>query len=346
MTFWLLAFSIAFVVALGVARLVIQLGIADLPDEDRKNHKIVTPTSGGLGILAGVICACAYAGALQELRFSVEIFAVILLAVAGGLLGLADDIKALGSKRKLALMAVGAAAFVAWGARIETLELFPDYKIPLGTVIGGLGTIFWLLVMVNTTNFMDGANGMAMGCAGFGLLGLAALNVVSQGNGQAAGDFGIVAWSGFAACLGFLVWNAWKGAIFAGDCGALFVGYLCGSLGVVAVRDGIHPLSVAMCFLPMLTDVILTIVRRLRRGDNVLSAHSQHAYQRAIRAGAGHLYTSSRYWAQTALTIVCALIAEYQGGWWPLGLFVLATAVLSALYVHTISITAASAKQG
>jgi hypothetical protein len=46
------------------------------------------------------------------------------------------------------------------------------------------------------------------------------------------------------------------------------------------------------------------------------------------------------------LTILCALVAEYRGGWWPLALFGLATTVLSALYIHTIAITAASAKQG
>jgi UDP-GlcNAc:undecaprenyl-phosphate/decaprenyl-phosphate GlcNAc-1-phosphate transferase len=170
-----------------------------------------------------------------------------------------------------------------------------------------------------------------------GLFGLSALSVMRLVSGAAEGDnFAAVAWIGTAACFGFLVWNAWKGAIFAGDCGALFIGLLCGGLGVLAVVSGIYPLCVAMCFLPMLVDVILTIVRRLRKGDNVLAAHSEHAYQKVIRAGASHLYTAGRYWMQTGFTIMCAVIAQNRGGFWPLGLFIAATLFLSLVYIVSL----------
>jgi UDP-GlcNAc:undecaprenyl-phosphate/decaprenyl-phosphate GlcNAc-1-phosphate transferase len=337
MNAWLLTLLIAFLTSVVATRLIIGLGIRDVPDEARKNHTKTTPTSGGLGIISGTFAAtgyCIWSGAMQP---NLTNAAVLIMAMLGGLLGLVDDVRTLGSKRKLAMMLVISGAFVAIGGRIEALQISDIMKIPLGTIVGGLGTLLWLLVIVNTINFMDGANGMAMGCAGLGLLGLSALSGIRMASGGPAGDdFAVLGWIGFGAILGFLVWNAPRGAIFAGDCGALFVGLLSGALGVLAVMAGINPLCVALCFLPMLTDVILTIIRRLRRGDNVLTAHSEHAYQKAIRAGASHLYTSWRYWLQTGFTISCALFAQHKGGWWPLGLFVGATLFLALIYMTTL----------
>jgi UDP-GlcNAc:undecaprenyl-phosphate/decaprenyl-phosphate GlcNAc-1-phosphate transferase len=346
MTSWLLAFFIALLVGAIVTRLVMWLDISDAPDEARKNHQKITPTSGGLGIVGGVVAGLAAGVATSQFSFTKPVAAVMVLALFGAVLGLADDIKAIGSRRKLAAMALASAGFVVLGARIEVFYLTPDLSLPLGAIIGGLGTLLWLLVIVNTTNFMDGANGLAMGCAGTGLFGLCLLNMFRVAAGGEGADFGFVAWIGFAACLGFLVWNAWRGSIFAGDCGALFVGFLSGGLGVLAVNSGINPFCVAMCFLPMLTDVILTIVRRLRHGENVLTAHSQHVYQMSIRAGASHIYTSYRYWVQTAASVICALAAQKYGGWAPLGLFVLTTAFLSWIYLSSYRLIQPNANKG
>jgi Fuc2NAc and GlcNAc transferase len=40
--------------------------------------------------------------------------------------------------------------------------------------------------------------------------------------------------------------------------------------------------------LPFVFDVVLTLVRRLGRGENVLKAHREHLYQRLMRAGLTH----------------------------------------------------------
>jgi UDP-GlcNAc:undecaprenyl-phosphate/decaprenyl-phosphate GlcNAc-1-phosphate transferase len=340
MTLWLLAFFIAFSVATIATRLVMMIGIGDKPDEARKLHAVLTPTSGGLGVIAGALAGLAYVYVAGKVGISRELIACLSLALLGGALGLVDDIKALGSKRKLAVMVFAATLFAGLGPRIEMLEIMPSLGVPLGAVIGGFGTVLWLMVIINTVNFMDGANGMAMGCAGIGLFGLCALNIAYMSTGGASGDYAVLAWVGFAACCGFLVWNAAKGAIFAGDCGALFVGALCAGLGAWSVVSGVNPFGVALCFLPMLVDVILTVVMRLRRRQNVLLAHSDHAYQAAIKAGASHLYTSGRYWLQTLFCVVIASAAQAKGGWWSIGSFAAFTIVLSALYFGTFAVIA------
>ena len=222
--------------------------------------------------------------------------------------------------------------FAIFGARIETLEIAPQLTLNLGPILGGLGTVLWLLVLVNTVNFMDGANGMAIGCAAIGLLGLCGLILLHNRAAQVALHFAVLGWIGAAACSGFLYWNAAKGRVFAGDAGALFVGLFCGTFGVLAVVAGVSAFSVALCFLPMLVDVIITIILRLRRRENILTPHSHHAYQGAIRHGASHLRMSSMYWLLTLICCAAALFALAIGGAAPLWIFALMVGVLCCHY--------------
>lgn len=302
---------------------MIRVAITDNPDAARKLHAKVTPTSGGVGIIVGTLAGLGFLGSRGDHSTDPVALACVGLSCAGGLLGLLDDIFVLGAKRKLAVMLAITTAFTVFFVRIEDLALTPGIILHIGSIMGGIGTVFWLLVMVNTINFMDGANGLSIGSSAIGLLCLAGL-VGLAGHG----DVAIVGWVACAACLGFLVWNAFTGSIFAGDSGALFVGLFCGAFGAWAVTLGVHALNVALCFLPLLVDVILTVILRLIRRQNVLEAHSEHAYQRLIRAGLSHFGAARFYWLRSLLCGLVAMIAQHKGGIWPLASFAAFTLAL------------------
>ena len=333
---WFLTFLITVFVVLIATRVVMACNISDSPDEARKLHEKVTPTSGGVGIAIGVFTGIGFAVWQGLLLLSPSVIACLCISIVGGILGLLDDIYILGAKRKLAIMLIAVTCFVIYGARIETFIVTPSLVLHLGLFAGAFGTIFWLLVLANTVNFMDGANGMAMGCSAIGLLGLSGLIALQPNSGREFADIAILGWIGFAACLGFLYWNAGLGRVFAGDTGALFIGLYCGTLGVFAVVSGVYALCVAACFLPMLVDVILTVVVRLKRKENVLTAHALHAYQRTIRHGASHLATSSRYWLCTLVCAFGAIVAQSLGGLAPLIMFVILLILLCAIYVKMV----------
>lgn len=336
MVTWFLACSIAIATAVIATRGAMALGICDVPDEARKLHKTVTPTSGGIGIVAGVFASAAFLIWTAHLQLNTGVIMCLGVSLGAGVLGLFDDIYRLSAKLKLVVMLILVVAFSLLGDRIETLTLLPNIIVPLGSLLGTIGTVFWLLVMVNTVNFMDGANGMAMGCSGIGLLGLAGLLVLMPVAGPQSYHLASLGVIGFGACCGFLVWNAGLGRVFSGDVGALFVGLLCGTLGVLAVRVGANPFSVVLCFLPMLIDVILTIILRLSRGENVLQAHAKHGYQLSIRNGASHLATSSYYWFLTAGCALIAVMSQIVGGGAPFGGFALYLFILCVLYFYRL----------
>lgn len=330
---WLLAFFMSLICGLVATRAVMTLGISDTPDGGRKFHANVTPTSGGLGIIAGFLAGVVVLCGGGELQLSYVTLCFLAVCLVGGILGFFDDVYVLGPKRKLAVMLIATGTFVLMCVRITTLNFAPGLSVPLGTILGTVGTVFWLLVIVNTVNFMDGANGLSIGCSAISLLALWVMSLVIGEGGPAA-----LALVGCGACLGFLRWNAASGRIFAGDSGALFVGLLCGTTGAWLVTAGANPLSVALCFLPSLVDVILTVLRRIKHGEKILQPHSQHAYQAAIRAGASHVHTSQRYWLQTFFCCIFACVGQAQGGTRSLIYFALFLGALCFIHVATLRI--------
>ncbi len=311
--YFILACISALLVAWIVTRLMMMWAIPDVPDAARKLHRAPTPTSGGIGIMAGTLVGlgvfCLFFPALtREMGFCLAV------SFAGGALGFWDDRAALGPKIKLMIMLATTSWFVIWGMRLETLPLWDGVAWQLGPVLGGLGTLLWLLVIVNVVNFMDGANGLSIGSS---MVGLVFLSVVCGFSSFALSSeaflvtiYGLIC---ALACCGFLYWNVAGGRIFAGDSGALFVGLTIGALGVWAGTLGVNPLSVATCFLPLLADSILTIVWRARQKANLLAPHADHVYQLAIRNNQPHLYVASLYWLATALCGVVAVRASTSG---------------------------------
>jgi UDP-N-acetylmuramyl pentapeptide phosphotransferase/UDP-N-acetylglucosamine-1-phosphate transferase len=285
-------------------------GIADAPDHKRKAHRDPTPTAGGLAVVAAasvaLILAVFFARGFWAGEAGPGPTAHLAAAWLGGLvimaIGLADDLYDLRAGVKFGLIGILCIGFSFFVARVETIGLWPGAAILLGPVFGALGSALWLFVMANGVNFMDGANGLAMGSSALGLLALALYAAIGGASGPALAALLIA-----AALCGFLYWNFPSGRIFAGDAGALFVGFMAGALALLAIQEARLPVLLApLLFMPMLADVLLTMLWRARRKRNLLEAHRDHLYQVALRAGAGHPRTAIGYWLAM---IHCALAA-------------------------------------
>jgi UDP-GlcNAc:undecaprenyl-phosphate/decaprenyl-phosphate GlcNAc-1-phosphate transferase len=217
-------------------------------------------------------------------------------------IGLLDDLFDLRAGPKFGFLALLCLIFAAFVVRIDALTLWPGATLSFGPVLGILGTALWLFVMANGVNFMDGANGLAMGSTALGLLALA-LYAFWGGAPVPALAALLVA----AALCGFLYWNFPNGRIFAGDAGSLFVGFVAGALALIAINEaGLPVLLAPLLFMPLLADVLLTMAWRARRKRNLLHAHRDHLYQVAMRAGAGHTRVAIGYWLAM---VHCALAA-------------------------------------
>jgi UDP-GlcNAc:undecaprenyl-phosphate GlcNAc-1-phosphate transferase len=200
----------------------------------------------------------------------------LALALAMGVIGALDDLFDIGAKAKLLLQIAIALVFATFVAHVEMLPLGLGLDVPLGPVLGIGGVALWIVVATNAVNFMDGANGLAPGAEVCLFVATAAAT---------AGRYPLVAEASMAAalaCAGFLPWNL-RGRVFQGDAGALFCGFLFAGLAILSTAPSKGPgLSLyfgPLILLPFLTDVLLTLAVRARRGKSLLQAHRDHLYQ-------------------------------------------------------------------
>ena len=268
---------VALTTSLALAALIAWCGPVD-PPRARGSHQRPTPTSGGLAILAGASLGAGVAAALAPVAARAglgQVSAVVATAGGLGLLGALDDVVDLGARAKLLIQAAVALVFAVSVARVGALPLIGGVALPLGPWIGAIGTALWIVVATNAVNFMDGANGVAAGALA---VALAALGLGALGQGEPA--VAVAALAGAAANAGYLPWNL-GGRLFQGDAGALFSGFLLAGLSVVAERDGrgLYVYFGPLVLLPFLTDVLLTLLVRARRGQSLLEAHRDHLYQ-------------------------------------------------------------------
>tara|TARA_R100001086_G_C11842077_1_gene259308 strand:- start:1605 stop:2663 length:1059 start_codon:yes stop_codon:yes gene_type:complete len=290
----------------GVAR---KLPLLDAPDGGRKQQKVPVPRTGGLGILGALILAFAAFMLTSDVDLlngasPASLGGAIVLVLAPWIIGFLDDWLGLSAKVKLVLLIVWAIA--------AALPFFLSGE-PWAWLIG-LGVVLWLIVITNAVNFMDGANGLALGTSAVmtvGLFPLYAILMLCLGNcvPDPLGEFAIVAqFAFFGAVLGFLAWNL-RGVLYAGDCGSLGTGGLFGLMAVYHLdvsMDGVRTALLGVTLaLPFLIDVILTLAWRSLKGRNVLQAHTDHAYQRLIARGWGHISVAAFWWA---MSLICAVM--------------------------------------
>jgi phospho-N-acetylmuramoyl-pentapeptide-transferase len=214
-----------------------------------------TPTMGGI-LLIGSIVISTLLWAKPENPF---VWLVLFSAVFLGGIGFYDDwlkvtkksSDGISSRLKFTLQCLLAGIFTLFFLTNQTLsataqQLFiPFLKEPLLLGMGVLTFIFYLLVIVGTSNAVnltDGLDGLATGCtatvaATYAVLVYVAGNIKTATYLQVpfvpyAGELAVLCVALLGACLGFLWWNAHPARVFMGDTGSLAIG---GMLGAVAI---------------------------------------------------------------------------------------------------------------
>ena len=246
------------------------------------SNEMSIPRFGGIGLATAFIgLMCLPWHYLYGFEPNAQLWIIAGTALAMFSLGLWDDFRPLGAKRKLAGQIIICSVAYFLGLNIHV------FKLPIGEHIIDLGilswpiTVFWLVAMTNLINLIDGVDGLAGGIA---LMVMILLTVVGGGTGiespVAAGMVG--------ALLAFLRFNFPPARIYLGDGGAYFLGFLIGGLTIYNSQKGtviaalIAPLFVLA--LPIL-DTCLSLARRAINGLPLFRADQGHLHHRLLQSG-------------------------------------------------------------
>lgn len=311
----------AFILSAGVSWMVRHAGVLDHPNA-RSSHSAPTPRGGGLGVLAAI--GIGLTPALIP-EFNIDARPIVLAAMGFGLLGLADDLLALGTRLKF-LIVVLLGALITWlTGPVSAIGVSEAASMPLPYWLGFAGTVLWIFVAANSANFMDGSDGLTI--ANFLPAGLALL-VMQPG---AVALTGLALAAGLA---GFAVFNVPRASLFMGDVGSLAIGAVFAAAALIGIQGGLDVWLYPLLILPVLADVLLTLTGKLRNGIGFLAPHRTHAYQLLVRMGWPHWQVALTY---LGLSSACAILVILAGpaGWLnPFATFWAAVIGLSVL--HTL----------
>jgi len=322
-----LFFFLGAAMSLAIGGFMISAGIGDIPEE-RSNHKGVTPTGGGLGILAAlaILTLVLPKGEI----YTSELAQILSLIWAVGFLGLCDDLYALSARIKFPLLCLICAAAI-WV--IGPVESLPDGDANLAIPIwaGAIGSFLWLFVVTNIVNFMDGSNGLMLVLMGIATAILSAVTWLLDSS-QASMILLMLA----AGILGLIPYNVRpKARIFTGDTGALVIGFTFAVGALWFIQEAPEARSAYLApvlIMPFLADGLLTMLVRAMRGENLTKPHRLHLYQRLIRQGLTHMTVLLMYSCVGLVLAVYALRAVSMGFQDSIVFLLIPVAVLSLIY--------------
>ena len=310
-------FAVVFVVSFGLAFCLApvgawagrRLGAVDRPG-GRRAHAGDVPRLGGIALFGGFLGGTALALGLWPPTNPDDVRRLAAVMAGTGfvfLFGLWDDRHELPAWPQFVAQALAALTAMAGTVFIERftnpltnqLVIIPDVLPCLGWgVVVGI-TLFWVMGMMNTINWLDGLDGLATG-VGFIAASLFAIHSFRLGQPEIA----LVPTALAGACLGFLPFNFYPARIFLGTAGAMVLGYALATLSILA------PARIATALLVMgvpIIDVAWLIFSRWRRGTSPTRAGRDHLHHRLLDLGLSQRQIVLLYYAFCLLFGVLAL---------------------------------------
>jgi UDP-GlcNAc:undecaprenyl-phosphate GlcNAc-1-phosphate transferase len=257
-----------------------KVGAMDVPKDGRRMHDHPIPRLGGLAMFLGFLLAT-----LVFSNIDTQVRGMLLGCVVVVTAGVIDDIHPLKWWVKLILQLAAAGITVGHGIRIEVFtnpNLFSEGWLILGWLSVPI-TILWIVLVTNSVNLIDGLDGLAVGVSGIGSVAMLVIALlVSEGN------VAIIMAALAGACLGFIPYNLNPAKIFAGDTGALLLGYVLATMSVIGMFKTYAIISFLLPFLVLalpLFDTIFAILRRVAHGQSPMQADRGHVHHRLIDMG-------------------------------------------------------------
>jgi UDP-GlcNAc:undecaprenyl-phosphate GlcNAc-1-phosphate transferase len=335
------AFILTILSVLIAKRLFPKLGLMDKPEKYGLKRKPI-PYPGG--ILLFIVFA------LLTLIFFDPSVKVIGLLLGSGILVLVsfiDDRIELPAWFRLLIQLLVAVIMVIVGIGVETITnpfggyiALDQYKFVLEfgdfqttiLALSGLFTVIWIMLIVNTMNWLDGIPGLTSGITVIGGLTLFFLSITDLVNQPETATLAlIVAMIAFA----FWIFDFYPPKIIIGDSGSMFFGLL---LAVLAIFSGG---KIATAFLILgfpIMDAIYVIIHRIynkqapwKGGEWDKHRKAVHLHHRMLQAGLSERQVLIIVYLLAAAFGLSALFLGTQGKFWAIIIIFFLSFVLGML---------------
>ena len=279
------AFATWFVVP-AVARFALRRNAAVLPG-GRSIHATRTPLLGGIAVSFPFVAYLAIAGG--ALNHGLALGCALMVT-----LGAFDDVRGVSPRVKILGQVAGALILFGAGYRVPAL-LIPPFGAIHTTGFEVIAVIFWVVLITNAINLIDGMDGLATSLVLVAAVACALLGFAPAASLVLAG-----------ATLGFLRHNLPRARIFLGDAGSLMLGFAVAGFLLNGAGPVNLPVALGVVAIP-LGDVALSTVRRWLRGKPIFTGDRGHVHHRLLEAW------GSPGWTLAGLAVFAAIQAAILG---------------------------------
>lgn len=304
MTKILLSSSIAFLIVFLAIPIIIRVAqerkLYDIPDE-RKIHKDLIASLGGVGMFAGFIIAFFIGQPHNLIPFEFQYIAASATVIF--FVGLKDDILVISPWKKFAgqLLASFIVIYLG-GLQIHSMNGFLGVqKMPY--LFSMALTYFTVLVIINSFNLIDGVDGLA---GSLGLVTSAIFGVYFYLENNIT--YAILAFSLAGSIAGFLIYNRPPAKIFMGDTGAMLIGLINAVLVVKFIDTASSPYAInaiaaspavgfAILMVPLF-DTLRVFGLRIINRRSPFSPDKNHIHHLLLDRG----------WRPASVTLFCVII--------------------------------------
>lgn len=336
------ALTTAFLLPVAIA-LARRWGVIAEPDEARRLHPNPTPLLGGVAMCAGLLVALGVASRMPQFSemfsSSSQAVGLVLGVLIITTVGVIDDVVEVSAPAKLAGQVLAGSSMYFFGLYLDQFQVPFGPNIILSPDLIPLVTVFWVILMTNAINFIDGLDGLAAGIVGIASLSFLVYStrLFDQQIITGSNIGPLVAALSVGICVGYLPFNWNPARAFMGDAGALLLGLLLAVSTMVVGGNAVPgvtpqgqryfffaPLLVPILLLAVpLVDFALAVVRRTFNRTGIATADRQHIHYRLVELGHGPRRAVVILWTLTALLSGFALVPVFVSSRWalvPLGI--------------------------
>jgi len=296
----LVSLLLGLVLSFGVLKLFPLLGWMDNPKKYNHDREAIPYSVGFVFLLLFLVLNLFFLGISRQLI----LLDLVLLGL--GVFSFVDDRKGISPVLRFVLQIFFAGAVVWSGVQVvELTNPFGPDNLKLLWLAPVL-SVFWIVLLTNLLNFLDGVSGLTSGVSSIGFMVLFFLSIWP---GMHTTDQTMV--SVMALILAVLaglaaVFEFPKPKFLIGDSGTMFFGFM---LGVLTLLNGAKLATVALVlFIPIL-DGIMVIVKRVLDGKKPWQGDLSHTHHRLLDLGFSKRKLILGYYALTMVFGVLALFA-------------------------------------
>lgn len=247
--------------------------------EKRLNNKNISPF-GGIATSIAFFIATIFLGRAEQEFITIGICAVII-----SIIGLLDDIYNLDWKSKI----IGQIIIILYP--LIKLDVFINIeaylKIDLQNYLNLFFSLLWVLLIINSINFIDNMDGLTVIVSGGICLQIALL--ANYSNLYKVTDISLLL---LASLLGFFIYNYPPAKLYLGDSGTLFVGYVLGFVSIIfdwIPKENdilVSPFSpILFIFTVPILDFLIVTLDRIANDKSPTTGGTDHISHRLLNLG-------------------------------------------------------------